>query len=141
MTIRKPADLKVGEVFRYPYLWRREGQRGETEGRKDRPARMIMRWTVGGEELLIFLPITGTRPTRDQPAIEIPAIELQRAGLDATRQGWIILSEGNLDRLSGSFYFDRSQTPLGRFGRAFMVSVLKAVHPFLKNRNAFMDRR
>jgi hypothetical protein len=141
MKTRKPTDLKVGDVVRYPYLWRREGQRGETEGRKDRPACVIMRWQVEGDELLIFLPITGTRPKTDQSAIEIPAMELQRAGLDAARPGWIMLSEGNLDRLSGSFYFDRTLAPLGQFSRAFMVTVLKAVYPFLKNRKAYMDRR
>jgi hypothetical protein len=30
----KPA---AGEVFRYPFLWKREQLAGETEGRKKRP--------------------------------------------------------------------------------------------------------
>ena len=30
--------LTQGAVIRYQYLWKREQERGETEGRKDRPA-------------------------------------------------------------------------------------------------------
>ena len=32
-----PAGLVAGQVFRYPFLWKRQRAAGETEGRKARP--------------------------------------------------------------------------------------------------------
>ncbi len=141
MTRRKTADLQVGEVVRYPYLWRREGQRGETEGRKARPVCVAMHFPWQGRSLVIFLPITSTEPFADQGAIEIPATELRRVGLDSARRGWIILSEGNIDDLDRSFHYDRSQPTLGRFGKSYMVEVLKRLQPYLKERKMMTDRR
>ena len=141
MTRRTKDDLQVGEVFRYPYLWRREGTRGETGGRKVRPVCLAMRLSWRGRPIVIFLPITGTEPTADQGAIEVPATELRRIGLDVAKRGWIILSEGNIDDLDRSFHFDPGQPPLGRFGKSFMVAVLKRLHPYLKDRRMMTDRR
>jgi hypothetical protein len=141
MAAPMARKLSVGEIYRYPYLWRHEGVKGETEGRKERPVCLMFQWQLADEILLLLLPVTGTPPRNDQEFIEVPVIELKRAGLETAKPGWIIISEGNIDVLSGSFYFDGSQKPIGKFGRTFMVGVLKKVHPFLKNRNMFTDRR
>ena len=141
MTRNTRDRIRPGEVFLYPYLWRREGDRGETEGRKERPVCLAIRWNLGERRLMIFLPITGSVPSADQTAIEIPLTELKRIGLDLSRRGWIIVSEGNLDDIDRSFYFDGSEKPLGRFGKKFMISVIRALHPFLKERLRFVDRR
>jgi hypothetical protein len=137
MTIH---DLIAGKVVRYPYLWRREGQAGETEGRKNRPVCLALAFKSNDGIHLAFLPITGTAPTEDQAAVEIPATELQRAGLDPGKRGWVVVSEYNHDILERSFYFEMSQKPLGHFGELFMTRVLKAFWPFLKSSTARVDR-
>lgn len=53
----------VGEVFRYPFLWKREELSGETEGRKKRPACIAV--TIAkhdGEPVVFILPITTQPP-------------------------------------------------------------------------------
>jgi hypothetical protein len=140
MGIMKIHDLIAGKVFHYPYLWRREGQQGETEGRKDRPVCLALAFKASDGIHLAFLPITGTAPTGDQKAIEIPATELKRAGLDHNKRGWVIVSEFNHDILDRSFYFELSQQPLGHLGELFMTKVLKAFWPFLRSIEARVDR-
>ena len=61
------VSLKAGDVISYPYLWRREADNGETEGRKTRPA-------------VVVVPL-----------------ELRRVGLTAEKRGWVIVSEHNRD--------------------------------------------
>ena len=53
------VSLKAGDVISYPYLWRREADNGETEGRKTRPA-------------VVVVPL-----------------ELRRVGLTAEKRGWV----------------------------------------------------
>jgi hypothetical protein len=36
-------ELRTGCVIRFPYLWVREAERGETEGRKPRPVAVGVR--------------------------------------------------------------------------------------------------
>lgn len=38
-------ELRTGCVIRFPYLWVRESERGETEGRKSRPVAVGVRIT------------------------------------------------------------------------------------------------
>ncbi|RWL42858.1 MAG: hypothetical protein EOR61_31710, partial [Mesorhizobium sp.] len=43
-------------------------------------------------DLVLFFPITTKEPEKARFAVEIPAIERRRAGLDADRPLWIISS-------------------------------------------------
>lgn len=112
----------AGDIWRYPYLWAWQAERGETEGRKPRPVTLVAVIPVRtGETRLYLLPITGTEPV-DVEAIEIPQTEIRRAGLDGFKRLWIIVDEYNRDILEASFYFDPAGK-IGSFSRAFRARV------------------
>jgi phenylpyruvate tautomerase PptA (4-oxalocrotonate tautomerase family) len=85
-----------GLVISFGYLWHREHQAGQEEGRKDRPAVIVI--TVEREKdaatLVTVLPITHSAPDKQVIAIEIPRAVKQHLGLDDERS-WIVVSEGN----------------------------------------------
>lgn len=118
-------ELRTGCVIRFPYLWTREADRGETEGRKSRPVAVGVRIARrnGGDVLLLF-PITSQPPSPDRFAAEIPEMEKRRAGLDAALRIWIILDEYNQDTINESFYLEPEQ-PLGRFSKAFFLPLMR----------------
>jgi hypothetical protein len=75
---------QAGEVFRYPYLWRRQADAGETEGRKRRPACVAaVAARAGSRTFLFILPVTTQPPSPGRIALPIPETEARRAGLDA----------------------------------------------------------
>lgn len=56
-------EFRSGCVIRFPYLWVREAERGETEGRKPRPVAVGVRIArPKGEDVLVLFPITSHRP-------------------------------------------------------------------------------
>jgi hypothetical protein len=84
-----------GLVIRYSYLWRREYERGQEEGVKDRPCAVVMVVTgEQGEEIVTVVPVTHTPPTDSSLAVEIPYATKERLGLDADRS-WVMLTEAN----------------------------------------------
>jgi hypothetical protein len=84
-----------GLVIRYAYLWRREYERGQEEGVKDRPCAVVMVVTdAQGEKVVTVLPVTHTPPSQADLAVEIPYATKERLGLDAERS-WVMLSEAN----------------------------------------------
>jgi hypothetical protein len=93
MTIPNPEP---GLVVSFAYLWHREHQAGQEEGRKDRPTVIVI--TVERAEdsatLVTVLPITHSPPDKGVVAIEIPQVVKQHLGLDDERS-WVIVSEGN----------------------------------------------
>lgn len=92
MTFPEP---KPGQVIRYSYLWKREYDKHQEEGVKDRPSAVIMVTKNDEDEKLVtVLPITHTPPPDSNLAIEIPQQTKQRLGLDDERS-WIVLSEAN----------------------------------------------
>ena len=118
-------ELRTGCVIRFPYLWVREAERGETEGRKSRPVAVGVRLARrGGDDALVLFPITSQPPSPDRFAAEIPEMEKRRAGLDATLRLWIVLDEYNQDTISQSFYLE-PQPPLGYFSKAFFLPLMK----------------
>jgi hypothetical protein len=84
-----------GLVIRYSYLWRREHQRGQEEGVKDRPCAVIL-VTVhqDGERVVTVLPIFHTPPSNLAQAVEIPTSVKRRLKLDDERS-WVVLTEAN----------------------------------------------
>ena len=118
-------QLRTGCVIRFPYLWVRQAERGETEGRKSRPVAVGVRIArPRGEDLLVLFPITSQPPSRDRFAAEIPEMEKRRAGLDSTLRLWIILDEYNQDTIGRSFYLE-PEPPIGRFSKAFFLPLMK----------------
>ncbi len=85
----------AGLVIRYAYLWGEEQQRGQEEGRKDRPCAVILATTdENGDLIVTVLPVTHTPPANPALAVEIPHATKRRLGLDDERS-WIVLAEAN----------------------------------------------
>jgi hypothetical protein len=91
--------LKSGDVVsNYPYLWLRQYEAGETEGRKDK----------SGRNHLVLLPISSQKPGKGQAAIKLPATERKGIGLDSFRDAWIYLDEYNYDIEEKSYYLAKN---------------------------------
>jgi hypothetical protein len=117
--------LRTGCVIRFPYLWVRESEHGETEGRKPRPVAVGVRISrPKGEDVLVMFPITSRPPSPERFAAEIPEMEKRRAGLDVKPRLWIILDEYNQDVIGRSFYLE-PEPPIGRFSKAFFLPLMK----------------
>lgn len=94
MSLPRPEQ---GLVIRYSYLWHSEAQRGQEEGRKDRPCAVVLAVAQGpGNALRVMVaPITHTPPGGDTRAREVPMRVAQHLGLDEARS-WIVTSEVNM---------------------------------------------
>jgi hypothetical protein len=114
-----PKDLVAGMVITYPYLWFREGERGETEGRKSRPTAVAFK--IG--KALALMPITTNEPHHQDLAVEVPEIEKRRAGLDISIRQWIIFDELNIDDPTQSYYLEDGSI-IGHFSKPFFHRVL-----------------
>jgi PemK-like, MazF-like toxin of type II toxin-antitoxin system len=86
-----------GMVLSYSYLWHRQSEKGETEGRKDRPATVVLVTSrTGFGEIVYVLPISTSEPKPDDPwKMEIPPSIKERLGLD-DRRSWIDVTEFNV---------------------------------------------
>lgn len=82
-------------VIPYNYLWRHEHRKGQEEGRKVRPAVIVLvvQDAKGGPRVTVE-PVTHTPPTTTERSIEMPPRVKQALGLDAKRS-WIVLDEVN----------------------------------------------
>ncbi len=117
--------LKPGTVLRYPYLWKWQSQRQETEGRKIRPVCVLLSVVSPKDNKthVMLLAISSQPPIDTQNSIQIPETERRRAGLSEWKDAWITISEYNYDVVESSFYFEPDQIALGRFGKAFMTKL------------------
>ncbi|MFF0946314.1 hypothetical protein ACFYE9_01145 [Rhizobium leguminosarum] len=118
-------EFRPGEVITYPYLWAWQQQRGETEGRKQRPVCVVIaiRSASDGNTHLVLLAITTQSPEVGRVALEIPDIERRRAGLGDLKQSWIVVDEYNYDIVERSWYIEPHQAVLGRFSKSFMMKI------------------
>ena len=113
----------AGEVFRYPFLWKREQMAGETEGRKKRPVCIAVTIAKSdGETVVFILPITTQPPLPTRQALEVPQIESQRVGLETHVRKWIMLDEINTDIVERSYVWD-DRKPLGAFSPVFTAKI------------------
>jgi hypothetical protein len=88
-----------GLVIRYGYLWRREANAGQIEGRKHRPCAIVVCVEKEEGELVVTVaPLTRRRPTDATQAIALSAATRRRLGL-GTEPNWIMATEVN------SFYW------------------------------------
>ena len=89
-------DPEPGLVISYVYLWRREHEAGQEEGRKDRPSVIVLAVARGVDSatLVTVLPITHSAPAEPTLAVELPQSVKRHLGLDHDRS-WIVVSEGN----------------------------------------------
>jgi hypothetical protein len=57
-------EFRTGCVVRIPYLWVREAERGEAEGREPRPVAVGVRIArPRGQDVLVQFPIISQRPS------------------------------------------------------------------------------
>lgn len=91
-----PAEIKIGYVFRYSYLWHQHHRQGRREGDKDRPCLVLalVKTDEMGNVVVRVLPITHLPPRDPSDAVEIPRAVKLRLGLDDERS-WIVLTESN----------------------------------------------
>jgi len=85
-----------GLVISYAYLWHYEQQAGREEGRKDRPAVIVLTLErqQDGAMLVTVLPITHSPPVKPDAGIAIPDAVKRHLGLD-DKPSWVIVNEGN----------------------------------------------
>ncbi len=132
---------KLGEVWRFPYLWQREAQRGETEGRKNRPCVLaLLTQTAEGLMEVILVPVTSQPQSNNPFAIEVPEIEKKRAGLDVDLRLWVVADEHNIDRPAQSYYFEAAGR-LGTFSSTFTKQVQSRKIAAIKARKSLAVRR
>jgi hypothetical protein len=136
------ASLTQGQIVDYPYLWLWQAEQGRHHGEKARPVclSIIIEDKKQGIHHLILLPISSTPPRKDQETLEIPALELRRAGLSNTKQGWITVSEYNYDILEKSFHFDPRKAPRGSFSRSFLDQINAKFRQTLQTKSGKVDR-
>jgi len=132
---------KEGDVWDYPYLWARQDQAGETEGRKNRPAAIpVLVERRDGRHWMALLAITTQPPGTIRHALPVPEIERRRSGLSGDGPSWIILDEHNVDIVEQSYYLD-SEARLGAFSPRFRKMVQKAFAKALRDRKSNTVRR
>jgi len=85
-----------GLVISYNYLWHREFEAGALDGRKTRPAVIVLTTAsdLDGTISVVVLPITHTAPRHAGSAVAIPAAVKRHLGLDP-EPAWVVVSEGN----------------------------------------------
>jgi hypothetical protein len=85
-----------GLVISYAYVWDREAQGGQEEGRKDRPCviALAVERRQDGETLVTVLPVTHRPPDDAAAAVEIPRAVKKHLGLDDERS-WVVVTEGD----------------------------------------------
>jgi len=135
-------ELTQGAVIRYPYLWGSQQDTGETEGRKTRPACVVLRLPDTETQIhhLIILAISSKPPLEHQRSLEIPDIERQRAGLSRYPRAWVIVSEYNYDIEERSWYYAPGAKRLGTFSAKFLRQIATAAEPVFTKRSARVDR-
>lgn len=139
-TTRNPPP--PGSVVQYPYLWARQRDAGETEGRKTRPVCLVLRIKDPERDFhhLFLLPITSKQPQSDEAALEIPDTERRRAGLMRYARAWIIVGEYNYDIAERSYYYEPGVPVLGTFSAPFLREIAAAVRSGLSKTGARVDR-
>lgn len=93
-------EPKPGLVISYSYLWSEEADRGQVEGRKNRPCAIVLALEPpnaedGKPQQVAVVPITHSPPHDLNVAIEIPLRVKAHLGMDGERS-WIVLNELNI---------------------------------------------
>jgi hypothetical protein len=129
MSLPKPEP---GLVIHYSYLWHLEQKAGSEEGRKNRPAVMLLALKTAAEQTrVVVLPITHHKPLNVDDAVEIPQTIKAHLKLDDARS-WIVTTEANSFLWPGH---DLHKIP-GKQGYAYGFLPPKF---FIRVRNAFVN--
>lgn len=142
MTERPAPPLpEPGDLWDYPYLWAWQAERGEEEGRKNRPCAIALAVRKHqGQTEVILLPVTSQQPPAERSCVEVPEIERKRAGLDELIRLWVICDEFNADLPEQSYYFE-PHGRLGAFSRSFTKILQSALAKAIRGRRAITINR
>lgn len=92
MNIPEP---RAGMVIHYAYLWEREARKGQEEGSKYRPCAIVLSTdATDGKKRVQIVPVTHSPPSKNEAAIEIPAVIKRHLKLD-DQPSWILIGEYN----------------------------------------------
>jgi hypothetical protein len=81
--VKLPENPGPGLVLCYAYLWKHEFDAGSREGRKDRPAVVVLaRRDLGPSQVLYVAPVSHSPPAATHEAVEIPIAVKRHLGLD-----------------------------------------------------------
>jgi len=127
---------KIGQVWRYPYLWSHEADAGRIEGVKQRPTAVSLLTTnKDGEAVVMLAPMTTLEPDNNPFAIEVPQTELRRAGLDPSVQAWVITNEYNFEAYKRTYYLE-PRALKGEFTSVFIKLVQAKMIEAMKARKS-----
>ena len=127
---------KIGQVWRYPYLWSHEADAERLEGMKHRPTAVSLLITNNeGEEVVMLVPLTTLEPENNPFAVEFPETELRRAGLDPMVRAWIIANEYNFEAYKRTYYLE-PRAYKGQFTMMFTKLVQGKLIEAIKTRKA-----
>lgn len=88
-------DPQLGLVISYSYLWHYESERGQDEGRKDRPCVVILATEQADDGMMVtVVPVTHSPPADISAGVVLPPRVKQHLGLD-DQPSWVVLNEGN----------------------------------------------
>ncbi|PHZ86374.1 hypothetical protein [Paremcibacter congregatus] len=133
--------IEEGDIWDYPYLWRWQDGRGETEGRKTRPCALAVKVAVTPQQTrLYFLAITSKKPDSKTTALQIPDTERHRARLSTDLDLWVILEECNVDILEDSFYFEQSGK-IGQFSSTFLKNIKSELRAIIQKKKFLTVKR
>lgn len=125
---------RPGEVIAYEYLWSREADRGQENGRKSRPCLVLQVYPTGNGARVYLVPITSQQP-KAEDGTEVPPETAGRLRLYAPC--WVLWSELN--------FFDWPGPDLGAVPESGRDPVwLYGMAPaglYSKVRDAFLNRR
>ena len=137
----KNEGLKQGDVFYFPYLWKRQADRGITDSKERTCCLAFKSTSPTGQRFLIILPISDQK-TEGGAFIEITQLEKRKAGLDPARSAFVHLDEFNFDPVEGSFVRKGNSDVLGRFTRGFLEQITDALAANIKLKSSRgIDRR
>lgn len=137
----KNKELKQGEVFYFPYLWKNQSDKGIADSKERTCCLAFKSASPAGQRLLVIVPISD-RKTESGNFIEITKFEKQLAGLDPVRPAYVHLDEFNFDPVEGSFVRKGNPVVLGRFSRNFLEQITGALAANIKLKSTTgIDRR
>lgn len=131
----------AGEVWHYPYLWAWQDERGETEGRKNRPATVAVTIRRADGQTIVYLLAVATHPPgKDRAVLEVPDTEKRRANLSLDKRLWIVLDEYNSDVFEASYYLE-PDARTGTFGATFLKQIQSRFRGLVRQSDAQGIRR
>ncbi|WP_428393027.1 hypothetical protein [Lichenicoccus sp.] len=101
---------------------------------------------TGKSDRVALFPMTTQEPGANRLALRVPETERRRLKLSGTMQSWILVDEGNIDVLPGSYHvepisYDPPTHAYGHFSEAFMRQVLQTLAKAIRTKRIKLVKR